>query len=346
MGFNNPTAFWFLFFVPVILIFIGLTGFIVKRDRERFAGSELFSALSRSISRPKRIAKTVLFIIGLLFLVLAMTEPRFGTKTEIVRRMGVDIVIALDTSYSMLAEDVKPNRLRQAKYEIMRLIDNLQGDRIAVVAFSGKSFVQCPLTTDYGAAKTLLETIGTGIIPVPGTNLGEALNGSMRLLEKGSVAGSESQLIILFTDGENLEGDPVKAAKVAASRNIRVHTVGIGTITGEIIPIRNDEGELEDYKKDKNGNVVKTSLDEATLSDIARITGGSYLRTLNGEVDIDTIIDQLGSMHKSDIHERKISRLKERYQIPLGIALLFLLAWILLPERRKGVTVYSYREAG
>ena len=134
-----------------------------------------------------------------------------------------------------------------------------------------------------------------------------------------------------------------KAAKNAASRDIRVFTVGIGTLSGEIIPIRSESGELEDYKKDKNGNVVKTALDESSLRKIADITGGSYLRTSNGEVDIQTIIDQLGSMHKSDIHERKISRLKERYQIPLGISLLFLLLWLVMNERRSGVTVHSHR---
>jgi len=204
-----------------------------------------------------------------------------------------------------------------------------------VLAFAGKSFVQCPLTTDYGAAKTLLETVDIGIIPVPGTDLGEAITGSIKLLEKDSSAGSESQLIVLFTDGENLTGNPEKAAKAAASKDISIFTVGIGTTSGEIIPIRDEKGALEDYKKDSRGNVVKTVLDEETLRKIARITNGSYLRTVNGEVDIQTIIDQLGSMHKSDIHERKISRLKERYQIPLGISLLFLLPWLITGERRR-----------
>ena len=335
MAFNNTGAFWLLLVLPVLLAAGGLFALLAKRDRGRFAVPELFTALTRSISKTKKIIRWVLYTLGVFFLVLALTEPRFGTKTKIVRRMGVDIVIALDTSYSMLAEDVKPNRIRQAKFEIFRLIDNLEGDRTAVLAFAGKSFVQCPLTTDYGAAKTLLETIDIGIIPVPGTDLGEAITGSIKLLEKGSSAGSESQLIVLFTDGENLTGNPEKAAKSAASKDIRIFTVGIGTTSGEIIPIRNEKGVLEDYKKDSKGNVVKTALDEETLRKIARITNGSYLRTVDGEVDIQPIIDQLGSMHKSNIHERKISRLKERYQIPLGISLLFLLPWLITGERRK-----------
>ncbi len=345
MAFNNPGAFWLLLTIPALLILWGLVAFAARRDRNRFAEQELFGHLSRSISRNKRSLRAVLFVLGVLCLVIALTEPRFGTKTEIVRRKGVDIVIALDTSYSMLAEDVKPNRLRQAKYEIMRLIDSLEGDRVALIAFSGKSFVQCPLTSDYGAAKTLLETIDSGIIPVPGTNIGEAVNGAMQLLAKGSSAGGQSQMIILFTDGENLEGDPVRAAKTATGRDIRIFTVGIGTSSGEIIPIRNQEGMLEDYKKDRQGNVVKTSLDEKTLNEIARVSGGTYLRSINGEVDIQAIIDQLGTMHKADIHERKISRLKERYQIPLGAALTFLLVWLVLTERRNNVMRYHYRES-
>lgn len=344
MTFNNTDAFWLLLALPVLLAVGGLLSLLSRRDRGRFAHPEQFSALTRSISKTKRIIRTILFSLGIIFLIFAMTEPRFGIKTEIVRRMGLDIVIALDTSYSMLAEDVKPSRIKQVKYEIFRFISNLEGDRISLLAFAGKSFVQCPLTTDYGAAKTLLETIDIGIISEPGTNIGEAISGSIRLLEKGSESGSESQLIILFTDGENLTGNPESAAKNAASRGIRIFTVGIGTTSGEIIPIRDDTGVLEDYKKDRNGNVVKTALDENTLMKIANITHGSYLRTVNGEVDIQSIIDQLGSMQKQDIHERKVSRLKERYQIPLGVSLFFLLIWLVTGERRAGFTLYRMRE--
>jgi len=344
MAFNNPQAFWLLLSLPLLLAVWFILTLLARRDRKRFAHTELYTALTRSISKTKRKIRWVLYSLGMFFLIITLTEPRFGTKTEIVKRRGVDIVISLDTSYSMLAEDVKPNRIKQAKYEIFRLIDNLKGDRVALLAFAGKSFVQCPLTTDYGAAKTLLEHIDIGIIPEPGTDIGEAITASMKLLETGSEALSESQLIILFTDGENLRGDPEKVAKDAASKEISIFTVGIGTTSGEIIPIRNDKGELEDYKKDSKGKVVKTALDEKTLGEIANITDGIYLRTVNGEVDIQSIIDLLGSMHKSDIHERKISRLKERYQIPLGISLFFFLIWLATSERRHGITIYRWRE--
>ena len=335
MAFNNPQLFWLLLVIPGMIVFALATAFFGSKQRNRFASPELYRTLARSINRGKRALRTVLFFVGALCVIIALTEPRFGTNTEIIQRSGIDVVIALDTSYSMLAEDIKPNRIRQAKFEIVRLIDSLKGDSVGIIAFSGKSFVQCPLTTDYAAAKTLLESIDIGIISEPGTNLGDAIDGSVDLLDKGTRGSSDSRMIIFFTDGENLSGDPLKSAKKAADANIRIFTVGIGTKDGEIIPIRDERGVLEDYKKDSKGNVVKTALDEQTLAELARIGNGSYIRTVNGEVDIQTIIDQLGAMQKSDIHERKVSRLKERYQIPLGIGIFFLLLWLMIGERRK-----------
>ncbi|MBT4484435.1 MAG: VWA domain-containing protein [Candidatus Latescibacteria bacterium] len=344
MAFNNPTGFWLLLILPGFLAAGALFTLLHKRDRGRFAIPELYNTLTRSISITKRRIRWILYTLGMLFLFIAITEPRFGTKTEIVNRMGVEIVIALDTSYSMLAEDLKPNRIEQAKYAIFHIINNLKGDRVALLAFAGKSFIQCPLTTDYGIAKTMLEYIDAGIIPEPGTNLGEAINGSIRLLEKGSEAGSESQIIILFTDGEHLTGDMKKATREAASKGIRIFTVGLGTPSGEIIPIRNEKGEIEDYKKDRSGNVVVTALDEETLEEIAYNTNGTYVRITHGEINMQGIIDQLGIMHKTDIYERKISRLKERYQIPLGVSLFFFLAWLMTGERRSRYSDYRLRE--
>lgn len=344
MAFHYLEAFWLLFAIPVLLVLGLIFGIRIRKDRQRFASMELYDTLTRSLSKTRKGVGKICFMTGLFFLVLACTEPRFGTKTEIIRRVGTDVVITLDTSFSMLAEDIKPNRIKQARYEIHRLIDNLQGDRVALVAFAGKSFVQCPLTSDYGAAKTLLEYIDVGIIPAPGSDIGGAIEGSLDLLESGSEAGSESQIIILFTDGEDLEGNIESSIKKAKDRGVRIFTVGIGTAGGELIPIRDENGRVEGYKKDSKGNVVKTSLDEQTLQNIASKTNGDYLRNVNGEVDVDMIIARLGRMHKSDIHERKISRLKERYQIPLGISLCFLLAWLIAGDRRRGLDFSGRRQ--
>ncbi len=343
MAFTAPQALWLLFLVPVLALAGVILGIRDRRDRARFAEPSLYRVISRSTSTNRRRLRFALFLCGMAFLVLALSRPRFGTRVEIVRRSGADVVIALDTSYSMLAEDIKPNRIRQAKFEIGRLIENLQGDRVGIVAFSGHAAVQCPLTTDYAAARTLLEAMDVGIISEAGTNIADAIKASTALLERASAAAGESQLVVLFTDGESLDGNPQVAARDAAARDIRIFTVGIGTTGGEIIPIRNARGEIEDYKKDSRGNVVKTTLNEEPLRTVAQITGGTYLRSTNGEVDIQSIIDQLGSMHKADIHERKISRLKERYQIPLGAALLCLLNWLALGERRRGILDYRER---
>ena len=343
MAFHNPTAFWFLAAIPVLLVSGVLLALKKRKDRNYFASPELYDMLTRSLNRTGKKIRAIAFIIGLFFLILAYTEPRWGTKTEILRRRGTDVVIALDTSFSMLAEDIKPNRIKQARYEIRRLIDSFQGDRVALVAFAGKSFVQCPLTSDYAAAKTLLEYIDIGIIPEPGSNIGGAIQGALSLLVSGSEAESESQVIILFTDGEDLSGNVDDGIKQAKSHDVRIFTVGIGTPGGELKPIRDENGTVENYKKDKQNNIVKTSLDEKTLKKIASETNGTYLKTENGEVDVQAIINLLGLMKKSDLHERKISRLKERYQIPLGISLFFLFTWLALGERRKGMNYTQLR---
>lgn len=344
MVFHYPDAFWFLLAVPVLAIIGALLGILSARDRRRLADPTLYDALSHTVSKGKRRIKNACFLIGIFFLVIAMTEPRFGTKTELVKRTGIDIVIALDTSFSMLAEDVKPSRLSQAKYEIGRLFGSLEGDRVALLVFSGKSYVQCPLTNDYGAARTLLEFVDAGIVPVPGTNIGEAITASLDLLKRGSEVGAESQMIILFTDGENLDGKPEEAAKLANDKGVHILTVGLGTPGGEVIPMRNENGQLDGYKTDKKGDIVKSALNEEVLRKIALVSGGSYLREESGEVNVKSILEELGSLKKADLNERKISRLQERYQIPLGVSLLFLLSWLVINDRKKGTSANEWRK--
>ena len=344
MIFHNPEAFWFLLTIPLLAIIGALLALLSGRDRRRLADPALFEALSRSVSKGRRRLKLACFFIGVMFLVFAASEPRFGTKTELVKHTGVDIIIALDTSYSMLAEDVKPSRLAQAKYEIGRLINSLEGDRVALLVFSGKSYVQCPLTGDYGAAKTLLDFVDAGIVPVPGTNIGEAVSSSLDLLKRGSEVGGESQIIVLFTDGENLEGKPEEAAKLANDQGVHILTVGIGSSAGELIPMRGENGQLEGYKTDKKGEIVKSALNEEVLRKIALVSGGAYLREESGEVNVKSILEELGSLKKVDLNERKISRLQERYQIPLGVSLLFLLTWLVISDRRKGKIENGWRK--
>ncbi|MHB9030139.1 MAG: vWA domain-containing protein [Candidatus Latescibacterota bacterium] len=336
MAFHNPEAFWLLLTIPILAVLGALLSLQSRRDRKRFAEPQLFSALTGSLSRPRRNLGTACFFLGMLFLTFAIAEPRFGTKTEVVKRTGIDIIIALDTSLSMLAEDIRPNRLAQAKYEIGRLIDNLEGDRVALVVFSGRALVQCPLTNDYAAAKNLLDFVEAGIVPVAGTNIEDAVAASLDLLERGSEVGSESQLIILFTDGESLSGNPEGAAKKASGQGVHIIAVGIGTVGGELIPLRDEKGSLSGYKQDNKGEIVKTSLDEEVLRKVALLSGGAFLWEPNGEVSMDAVLQEVGGMKRADLSERRISRLKERYQIPLGVSLLFFLTWLVIGERRGG----------
>ena len=335
MAFNNPEGFWFLLLIPVLVILGVFLTILARRDRSRFAAGDLFDGITLSVSTLRRRIGVVCFFAGLGLAVIALTQPRFGVKTEIVKRMGVDVVIALDTSASMLAEDVKPNRIMQAKYEIGQFIDNLKGDRVAILAFTGKAFVQCPLTSDYAAAKTLLENVDVGSVPEPGTDIGNAITGALELLARGSDATSESQLIILFTDGDNLSGDPKAAARKAVSKGVHIFTVGIGTSGRELIPLRDEKGNLTGYKQDSKGETVKTSLNAEILGKIAESTHGSFLREDNGEVNVKSILDEMGDIKKTDLNERKVSRLQERYQIPLGFSLVFLFAWLLIGDRRS-----------
>ena len=334
MAFHNEAAFWLFAVIPVLVLAGGLFVFLSRHDRRRFADPALFDTLSASLSRTRRNIGTTAFFAGMFFLVLAMTEPRFGTKTEVVRRTGIDIVVALDTSNSMLAEDVKPNRLAQAKYEIGRIIDRLEGDRIALAVFAGRTVIQCPLTGDYAAAKNMLEFVEAGAVPVPGTNIEEAITASLDLLNRGSKTGRGSRLVILVTDGESLSGDPERAAKKAGAEGVHVITVGIGTPGGELIPMRDETGRLAGYQEDKNGEIVKTKLDERTLREVASLSGGVFLWEPNGEVNMDAVLEQVGSLKKADLSERRISRLRDRYQIPLGVSLFFLLVWLAAGERR------------
>lgn len=334
MAFHNPGVLWLFVIIPLLALAGGFLVILSRRDRRRFAEPGLLDALSPSLSRPRRIAGTAAFFAGMCFLVLAMAEPRFGTKTEVVKRSGIDIVVALDTSISMLAEDVRPNRLAQAKYEIGRLIDRLEGDRVALLVFAGRSVVQCPLTGDYAAAKNMLEFVEAGAVPVPGTNIEEAVATSLELLSRGAENSRGSRLIILVTDGESLSGDPVKAAKKAASEGVHVITVGIGTPGGELIPIRDEMGRVAGYKQNEKGEIVKTRLDEETLTKVAAISGGVFLWEPNGEVNMDAVLEQVGSMRKADLTERRVSRLKDRYQLPLGVSLFFFLVWAVAGDRR------------
>ena len=267
------------------------------------------------------------------FLVLALSRPQIGTSLELVKRSGLDIMIGLDISASMLAEDIKPNRLLKAKHAISSFIDRLEGDRVGLIAFAGDSFVQCPLTIDYAAAKLLLDALSVDTISQTGTEISQAI---------GIAASSFNQeedkykILLFFTDGEDHGKKAVEAAKTAVNQGIRIYCVGVGLPNqGTPIPLRQSNGELRGYKHDRNGAPIVTKLEDALLREIAQLTNGNYYQATPGEAEIDRLVAELAAIEKREIEERQFTQYEDRFQYFLAFALLFLVWEFLLPESRS-----------
>jgi Ca-activated chloride channel family protein len=239
-------------------------------------------------------------------------------------------MIVLDCSLSMETEDIKPNRLEKARNQIKNFMKNLRGDRVGLVAFAGDAFVQCPLTLDYGAASLFLDNVDTGIIPEPGTAIGEAIKTAAGAFNKKE---RKYKLLVLITDGEDHEGDPVAAAQDAAGEGIIIYTIGIGTRKGEPIPLKDDQGKLREFKKDGSGTVVVSRLDEVTLEKIALAGGGKYFRATTGELELDAIHEDIGAMEKKALSGRFFTQMEDRFQIPLLIGILLILGEAFVSNR-------------
>lgn len=338
MRFGDPDAFWLLMLVPALTAFFVWSFRSRKRALFAFGHPELMRKLTSATSRLRQGVKAALATAGVLMLVLALVQPQLGTQLELVRRRGLDILIALDTSRSMLAEDIAPNRLSRARYEVDDLIDRLEGDRVGIVAFAGRSFVVCPLTLDYGAAKLFLETVDTDLISAQGTALEEAIR------QAAEAFGSEERkykVLVLITDGEGHVGQPIEAAKEAAEEGVRIYTVGLGTPEGELIPIR--AGGRVDFLKDREGNIVKTRLDEATLQEIARVSDGAYFRASSGGVGLEEVYEEIAGLEEKELGSRQYTQYIHRFQWPLLFALICFAAEALLSDRRRASESWSGR---
>ena len=267
------------------------------------------------------------------FLVLAISRPQIGTTLEIVKRSGLDIMIGLDISASMLAEDIKPNRLLKAKHAISSFIDRLEGDRVGLIAFAGDSFVQYPLTIDYAAAKLLLDALSIDTISQSGTEISQAIDIAISSFNQEE---DKYKVLLFFTDGEDHGKRAIEAAKTAANQGIRIYCVGVGLPNqGTPIPLRQSNGELQGYKHDRNGTPIVTKLEDALLREIAQLTGGNYYQATPGGAEIDRLLAELAAIEKREIEERQFTRYEDRFQYFLGFALLFLVWEFLLPESRS-----------
>jgi len=288
--------------------------------------------LAGTVNRRRRIIRFGLLLLGLALAIVSLAQPRWGYTFEDVKRKGLDLMIAVDTSRSMLSNDVQPNRLERVKLAIQDLIDELQGDRVGLIAFAGRAFLQAPLTIDYDAVIEAVGDLDTKTIPEGGTNISSAITLATQSFGKSAMG---NRALIIFTDGEELSGDAVKTAKTAADAGVRIFTVGVGTPQGSLIPVTGDNGETS-FVKDINGQVVKSKLDDKRLREVAEATGGFYLHLENGPRTMQQIQSEgLAKMQAAEMDVRLSRRPIERYEWPLGAALIALALSILISERKR-----------
>jgi Ca-activated chloride channel family protein len=332
LRFENPELLHLLWGVILFAIFFIWVIRYKKQLLQRFGNLEILQKLMQSFSPARRNFKIVILMASYIFFVVALANPQIGTKLEEVKREGIDIIVALDVSKSMLAEDIKPNRLEKAKHEVGKLVDLLQGDRIGIIAFAGIAHVQCPLTLDYSAAKLFLNIIDTDLIPQPGTAIGKAIKTAIKSFNNKE---RKYKVFILITDGEDHESDPLKAAQEAEKEGIIIYTVGIGSPQGVPIPIYDRYGNHTGFKKDRKGNVVTTKLDVVTLQKIAYQTGGKYYLASTGEAELNEIYNEISKLEKKELASHQFSQYEDRFQIFLAIGLVLIVIEMTIPERRK-----------
>lgn len=313
--------------IPVLFILHSINRRIRRKRLEKFGDREIIDKLMPGASHARGWIKLVLMSIAIFFFAIALSRPQMGARLKEVEGKGVEIMIALDVSNSMLATDYYPNRLERAKLAISRLTDKLREDRIGLIVFAGQAFVQLPITTDYVSAKIFLNSINTNSVPVQGTSISDAINLAIKSFSIEST--NTSRAVIIISDGEDHEDDPVAAAKTAKGVGVRVFTIGVGSSEGKPIPM--PDGEL---LKDKEGNIVVTRLDEKTLISIAEEGGGVYVRSGNTDFGLEAIFDQLKEMDKQSFGSVVFEDFDEQYMYFLGIALLFFLLEFLITEKR------------
>jgi len=302
-----------------------------KRAIRRFGDWDVVARLMPMQSINKLVLKFIVLMLAFGFLVVAIANPQIGSKLEKVQRKGADLMIALDVSNSMLSEDIRPDRLTRAVQGITKLVDRLEGDRIGIVVFAGKAYVQLPITTDYAAAKMFLSTISTQMVPSQGTAIGEAIE----LAVKSFNEDQRSKAIIIITDGENHEGDALESAKIAAEKGIKIFTIGMGSPEGSPIPVFDQFGRQTGFKTDRQGQVIVTKLDETTLQQIASAGNGIYVRASTGQDGLSRIIEEINTLEKQDIETKMFSEYEGRFQYFIAIGLMLLLIEFLIPERKS-----------
>ena len=322
---------YILYAFLIIAFFIALFIFL-RRNRvsklKQFGDMNLIESLYPQASKYKPAIKLSLLLTGLAFIILGTANPQIGSKLVEIKREGVDVVVALDVSNSMKAEDIKPNRLVRAKQLVSNMIDNLMGDRIGIIVFAGEAFIQLPMTTDYSAAKLFLESIDTDIIPQQGTAIGKAIE---LAISKFKIEEDKKKALVIITDGEDHEGNVSDLATEAVSKGYIIYTIGMGTVQGGFIPIYNN-GYRSDFLKDRDGNVVLTKLNQAMLQEVALIGKGKFIRSAEKDADLSKVLDEIAKMDKKEYESSIFSDYDDKFQYFFAIALFFLALELLFFE--------------
>ncbi|NOZ45950.1 MAG: VWA domain-containing protein [Chlorobi bacterium] len=341
--FENPQILYTLIGVLIIIVLYIISFTYKKRALKKFGDISVITPLMPDVSffRPK--LKFTFIVLALIFIIIALAKPQFGSKLQEVKREGVEIIIALDVSNSMLAEDIKPNRLERSKRAIAKLIDKLKNDKIGLIVFAGDAYTQLPITTDYAAAKMFLESVNTGFVQKQGTAIGSAIELAMKSF---SPDNDKEKALIIISDGENHEDDAVEVAKQALEKNIKVYTIGMGLPQGAPIPIMTKYGQ-RGFRKDKSGNVVVTKLDEKTLQQIAVAGEGMYIRANNSKTGLKTLFNKINKMEKQKLKTKVYSAYDEKFQYFAAIALFLLIVEFLILERKnkyfKNVNIFKVK---
>ena len=335
--FSNPEYLYALALIPLFVVLFAWASLARKKRLQRFGEVELVGRLMPDASTRKPLVKFVLLMIACAFAILGVSGPKFGTKLQETKRTGSEIIIALDVSNSMMAEDIQPNRLERAKQAVSRLIDRLGDNKIGLIVFAGEAYTQLPITTDYVSAKMFLSTISPEIVPVQGTAIGAAINLATNSFSPTSEAG---KAIVVITDGENHEDNPVSAAENAEKKGVNVYTIGVGSTQGTPIPVRTASGQ-RDFIKDREGNTVMTKLDEKTLQEVAMAGKGVYVRATTANMGLNNVYDEINKLEKSEYESKIYTDFAEMFQWPFGVVLAFLLVELLISNRKNRFRIFG-----
>tara|TARA_B110001454_G_scaffold41634_1_gene40868 strand:- start:2879 stop:3916 length:1038 start_codon:yes stop_codon:yes gene_type:complete len=338
--YTHPEMFYLFIPLTLVLIWYAYQGKKLRVGLETLGTASIKKFLFNRVKYSRIRLRSRLIILGIIFILLASVGPQIGMKLTELTREGVDIFILLDTSTSMNAMDVKPSRIEKAKYELGRLLNKLEGDRAGLIAFAGSAHLHCPLTEDYSASRLFLNMMDTDLITTQGTDLAAAIQLALDHVETDD---EKFKVFVLVSDGEDHQGEAITLAKQAQKMGIIIHTMGVGTSAGGPIPIFDNSGNRVEFKKNRIGQVVTSTLNETTLDEIARITGGIYIRVENQVNAIAPLLKEIDKMEKKELKSHVFSQYEDRYQVFLIIGLILFLAEFIIPTRTKKEMVWEGR---